>query len=99
MRYLRLVSMGVLLAVTSGSTAAPIDGSSAGRWEPQPGWSPGKAATEYAVRDREGWLEFSVRGPGKVMTWTLTPTPQELEDEPRYLVVTCRTEGVIDGGD
>jgi hypothetical protein len=78
--------------------AEPIDGRSARRWKAEPGWSPGKDAAQYEVAERDGWLEFSATGTGKLMTWTLGPAPAELAREPRYLVVRYRATG-INGAD
>jgi len=46
------------------------------------------------VTDRAGWLEFSMVGEDKQMTWTLRPTHDELAHEPRYLVFRYRAFGL-----
>ena len=74
----------------AASAAEPIDGRSANRWQPQAHWSPKHEAKAYALRNRAGWLELTLEGTDSQMTWTLAPSPQELKDEPRYLVFTYR---------
>lgn len=80
----------VLLLGGPALLAAPIDGRSAGRWVAQPGWSPGRAADVYGLRGQGEWLEFWAEGKGRLMTWTLRPTTEELAHEPRYLLFTYR---------
>ncbi|HUT90156.1 MAG TPA: DUF6259 domain-containing protein [Thermoguttaceae bacterium] len=80
----------LLVAACPASAAEPIDGRSVARWAAQPDWSPGQAATDCGARDRDGWLEFSVAGRDRVMTWTRELAPEELGHEPRYLVFRYR---------
>ena len=85
----------VIVSALRVFAAATIDGRSAARWEPQPGWTPGRAASHHSVRDSDGWLEFSVPAePDRQMTWTLRPAPEELGHEPRFFVFTYRAEGL-----
>ena len=97
---LQILALPITLILMSFavSAAEPIDGRSVDRWKAEPGWSPGKDAAQYGVRDRDGWLEFSAAGAGKLMTWTLEPAAAELAREPRYLVVRYRATG-INGAD
>ncbi|HHX38876.1 MAG TPA: hypothetical protein GX715_02830, partial [Armatimonadetes bacterium] len=80
----------VLLLGGPALFAAPIDGRSADRWVEQPGWSPGRTADTYGLRDQGEWLEFWAEGKDRLMTWTLRPIPEELAHEPRYLLFTYR---------
>ena len=91
-----LLTLGLALRL---GAAQPIDGRSASRWEPQPGWTPGREAAVHGVRNADGWLEFSMAGSDQQMTWTLHPTPQELAGEPRYLLLTYEATGLsVDKG-
>ncbi|MEW6354765.1 MAG: DUF6259 domain-containing protein [Planctomycetota bacterium] len=74
--------------------AEPIDGRSAERWKPEPGWAPGREAESFAVKDNDGRLEFSLSGKNSLMTWTLQPSPEEMKYEPRYLVLTYRADNL-----
>lgn len=99
-QHISALLVASILMVSVVSSAELIDGRCASRWQAEPGWSPGKAADQYGVANREGWLEFSATGKGKVMTWTLCPSPAELAREPRYLVFRYRAVGIhASGGD
>jgi len=90
-----VVASFALSTFISAFAAQPIDGRSASRWRAQPGWQP-RPAAEFGVADKDGWLEFSVTGEGKMMTWTMRPSPGELEHEPRYLIFTYRASGLAE---
>ncbi|HUS80309.1 MAG TPA: hypothetical protein VM283_03510, partial [Armatimonadota bacterium] len=92
-----LLSCAVTLA-GAAHAAAPIDGRSAARWRPQPGWAPGREAVASGVEEADGRLEFWLEGDNSLMTWSLQPTPDELEDEPRYLVFTYRALNFAEEG-
>jgi len=71
-------------------SATPIEGRTVARWEPQPHWSPGREALEHDLKETDGWLDFSLEGDDSIMTWTCGLTPDELQNEPRYLVLRYR---------
>jgi len=99
MKTRNITLLVTLIHISAAAYAAePIDGRSAARWQTEPGWSPGKDARQYGVADRDGWLEFSAAGEGKLMTWTLRPTPAELAREPRYLIFRYRATGLNSAG-
>lgn len=88
----RFIVFGAVVLTLAGAAPAAeeIDGRSAPRWQACPGWAPGRDAPQYAVREAEGWLEFTVSGRDKVMTWLCAVRPAEAPYDPRYLVVRYR---------
>ena len=93
--------LAVVVALTCPAlspAATPIDARSLSRWAPQPGWAPGREATAFGLEDADGRLGFWLEGSNSVMTWTLLPSPEELRDEPRYLVFTYTATGLATEG-
>ncbi|NOZ21028.1 MAG: hypothetical protein GXP25_08055 [Planctomycetes bacterium] len=86
--------IAVCLLLGQVFAAEPIDGRSASRWRPELHWAPGREPGSSAVKDDNGWLEFSLTGANSLMTWTLEPSPEEMKNEPRYLVFIYRAENL-----
>lgn len=89
----------VLLTASTALAGEAIDGRTAVRWQTQPGWTPTRIASQFALEAQENWLAFSVGGQGKQMTWTLVPEAAELAGEPRYLVLRYRASNMATAGD
>jgi len=88
--------LGLLLAwSTVGVGASPhgLDGSTAQRWQPVPGWV-ARPPAESSVTARDGSLLFRIRGHRTSLPWQITTVASDGDVDARFVVLRYRGVGL-----